>query len=425
MTNEATVTNLDDERLIREGEAAAKQNSAARVVRVRNALNEWRTASDQWIEKTLALAAELCAARKDCDNDDRRFGAWLLENSCDDLGRNARAAFIKIGQHLDLTRRVLESTKRRSIEHIWDEEVRPLIYQQRADTSTNPPPTPQPPPQSTTVAKTDEPPKNTLTQKAPKLTRSSGLFNVPRGDELASLFQSAKARATLSHVWHGRGGKQIWELITKALDGGLITPNNQACVRPNLLLLFPGAPPGIARQFDLTNQKERTRINDTLLPNMIACRDKLLADPSRLKEILANHEREQRTQQQARAVAQKRSAAVAVMPAAEQELMMFGQTVWPRVDINQGEYDYDQIRAAIWTFRDFEAWNVLAKENTESLARRIRNSLRYLGEYLQRTERDNRMAKIFTLMIWFSHLMEKNPKGECKWPHYPHVEGQW
>ena len=71
MPTEATVTQLDDERLIREGEAAAKQyvqernriDSAPRVVRLRNALNEWRAASDQWIEKTLALATELYAAR--------------------------------------------------------------------------------------------------------------------------------------------------------------------------------------------------------------------------------------------------------------------------------------------------------------------------------------------------------------------------
>ena len=42
--------------------------------------------------------------------------------------------------------------------------------------------------------------------------------------------------------------------------------------------------------------------------------------------------------------------------------MMFGQTVWPRLDIRQGDYDYDQVRAAIWTFRDYESWNQMAKE---------------------------------------------------------------
>jgi hypothetical protein len=35
------------------------------------------------------------------------------------------------------------------------------------------------------------------------------------------------------------------------------------------------------------------------------------------------------------------------------------------------------------------------------------------------------MAKIFSLVAWFSYLMEKNPTGECKWPMYPHIEGQW
>ena len=276
------------------------------------------------------------------------------------------------------------------------------------------------------AAKNEEPPKNTAAPPNRKLlTQRSGFHDAPRAEEIAAVFKHRHTRATLSHVWQGRGGKQIWELIVTALDAGLIMSTDKSVHAPTMALLLPSCSVSFTKQYDLSNQKVRTHVRDIVLPSMIACRDKLVAEPDRIREILSDHEKAQRGQQQAAVVAKKRAVAVAALPGAEQELMMFGQPVWPRIDISQGEYDYDQVRAAIWTFRDYESWNQMAKENIGSHALRIRNSLRYLGEYLQRTDRDNPMAKILSLMIWFSYLMEKNPAAPCKWPHYPHNEGQW
>jgi hypothetical protein len=51
---------------------------------------------------------------------------------------------------------------------------------------------------------------------------------------------------------------------------------------------------------------------------------------------------------------------------------MFGRVVWPRLDNLQGEYDYDQIRAAIWTFRDLDNWNRQIKTDNRVGSRAIR-----------------------------------------------------
>jgi hypothetical protein len=378
---------------------------------------------EEWIEGTLDLAQAFADARARFPSNNE-FGAWCGRNGHDHVSHQDRAALISMAENLPLARIVLEETERRSWQLIWAQEMKG----RRSSASKKEPSaasSPQPHAEIAPALETDDPSKNQPAAAGAKVTKRSKMYGAPRADELASLFQNKKTRHMIARIWQSRGGKQIWELIISALDAGLITPNKRDIEKPNLALLFPSVPPIVARGYDLSNQMERTRVRELLLPTMIACRDKLFAEPDRFREIISEHEKDQRGQQQAITVAKKRAVAVAAMPPLEQELVMFGQTVWPRLDINQGEYTYDQVRAAIWTFRDFEAWNQMAKEDTESHARRIRNSLRYLGEYLLRTDRENPMARIYNLMSWFSHLMEKNPKAECKWPMYPHIEGQW
>jgi hypothetical protein len=70
-----------------------------------------------------ALAIELKAARDECGGNDRAFGVWLAENGCDDLSAHQRAAVIKMAEHIEVAREVLESTNRRSLEHIWRSEI--------------------------------------------------------------------------------------------------------------------------------------------------------------------------------------------------------------------------------------------------------------------------------------------------------------
>lgn len=226
--------------------------------------------------------------------------------------------------------------------------------------TANPPPTPQPPSESAPTPKIETPPPEKIKSEvqfkpARQLTSRSGFYDAPRAQEIAALFQGA--HNVLSRVWRERAGKQIWKLLTTALDAGLITENNHAFGEPTLRLLFPLAPNGFSRRFNLSNLKQRLRVENSVLPAMIACRDELMAEPENIERIIMRYESEHRAKQRAVVVAEKRSVAVAALRSVEQELMMFGQTVWPRIDTSRGEYDYDQVRAAIWTFRDFESWN--------------------------------------------------------------------
>lgn len=399
--------------------------------RIRAALTRVETSRVEWINATLELATTLKEARERFPSNER-FSVWLAESGLDSdlIGHQGRAALINMAADLTLARIVLHETQRTSWRLIWEEEMQPRLTN-AGKTEPESLLQPQTPLLDAPVVKIDEPPK----EKPNPITRRQGrrrvgintaYSNAPRAEELAALFDNKDGRGVLAKIWCGPGGKKVWKLLLTAVDAGLLISNSNTSDIPNLRVLFPLMPSrGYASQFNLLDFRQCERVRDVILPAMIACRDKLFANPEHTQQIVAAYLQEQRGQQQQAVVAEKRAVAVQRLPVAEQELVMFGQTVWPRIDNGQGEYDYDQVRAAIWTFRDYEAWNQIAKEEVGSFALRIRNSLRYLREYMYRTDRNNPMNKIFALVIWFSHLMEKNPTAECKWPHYPHIEGQW
>jgi hypothetical protein len=96
-------------------------------MRVRRALDEYKDAQDNWSAHALALAIELSNARKECGGNDIKFGAWLSENGCDDLGRHDRQALINIGDFIDIAREVFATTSSLSVEQIWLKEIKPQI----------------------------------------------------------------------------------------------------------------------------------------------------------------------------------------------------------------------------------------------------------------------------------------------------------
>ena len=105
-----------------------------RPVRLRRALDEWHEASDQWVEKTIALAIELKEARDEYGSNDTAFGQWLVDNNCNDLDKNQRGALIKFAEHVELTRQVLKETSSRSLQLIWRNEIKPRLTNPDAET---------------------------------------------------------------------------------------------------------------------------------------------------------------------------------------------------------------------------------------------------------------------------------------------------
>jgi hypothetical protein len=430
---------------------------------LRRALDAWRNADDvlqvsrgQWVAATLDVAVALKAARDYCGGDDRAFGIWLVENGCDDFGHQDRAALINIGEHIEVARKVLSETTSQSVRLIWEDEVKPrlLTFTSAGKGTPGAESTQQPPENNAMTFKNEEAAQNNATNveaqlpeqvepvaaapKAPKAAatfapkpssvgRPAAYLKMPRGAEIAALFKNDGGRKRLSAIANSRMARQQWQLLLKAADTGLLTTNDSAPKSATIRMLFPQAPVGWSKQFSLDDPKARGIIEKMLLPAMIACKDQLLADPERTPQIIAAYENAQRANRQAEKRQQVVTAAVAALGPNQQELKVFGTTVWPRLDNRQGNYDYDQVRAAIWAFRDYLNWNVLMTRDNDPASHgiRIRNSTRYFREYLTRADQNSPMRPVFNLIIWFSYLWANSPTGECKWPAYPHIEGQW
>ena len=106
---------------------------------------------------------------------------------------------------------------------------------------------------------------------------------------------------------------------------------------------------------------------------------------------------------------------------------MYGVTLWPRPGNDFGTYDYDQIRVAAWTFRDWNMWLDKAY-SPGSRAIYIRNMIRWLVEYHRRvnpTGEPHPSRKALSLIGVIAGLMEKNPAAECRIPCDPKIEGHW
>jgi hypothetical protein len=88
-------------------------------------IERWYAVGINWRDLTLELSAKLWAARQRYP-DNQEFGEWL-DRHARRLSKNDRAALIKMGQHLEISRKVLEQSNRQSPQHIWQELVKPRL----------------------------------------------------------------------------------------------------------------------------------------------------------------------------------------------------------------------------------------------------------------------------------------------------------
>jgi hypothetical protein len=387
---------------------------------------------DRWVDSMLRLAARLREARERFQSNNA-FGHWLVDEAIG-LSENDRACLIKMGEEPEIFRGILiEQTDALHANTIYRK------YESRfgidSKTTTEPAKPSEPPEVPVVAEKTETPPTSEApvlvgtpdAKSAQPLKRTSPLFNLPRADEIAAIFLDANTRSLIGKAVKSRGGKAIWELVLTALDGGLLAPNSREFRVLTLNLLFPSATRGYVTRFDLTNQAQRKEIATKLLPAMIACRDQLFADPGNVQQIIEGYYKQRADETKAAAEEARIAKAMATLASGQQELRMFGKILWPRLDPGQGEYDYDQIRCAIWTFHDLDTWNeqVNGDNGVASRAIRIRLSTKWYSEYLLRNGRDNQMRVVFRLVSYLTRLFEHNPQGECKMPIYPLKEAEW
>src|SRR5262249_21012128 len=92
--------------------------------KIQDALQQEAEGHKLWIEGTLELISILDDARKRLGSD-QAFGTWLTENGYgeDRITRHDRSALLNMALDLNVTRKVLEQTHRRSWRLIWEEEI--------------------------------------------------------------------------------------------------------------------------------------------------------------------------------------------------------------------------------------------------------------------------------------------------------------
>lgn len=118
-----TESDLDEERL-----TTVKSDLDAAWVKIQNGLQLLAEGRKLWIEGTLELINILNDARNRLGSD-QAFGTWLSDNGYgeDCIKRHNRSALLNMALDLDVTREVLEQTRRTSWQLIWREEIQPRL----------------------------------------------------------------------------------------------------------------------------------------------------------------------------------------------------------------------------------------------------------------------------------------------------------
>lgn len=397
----------------------------------------------EWIEGTLAVAANLAEARRHF-TDNRLFSIWLAENDLAKLSENDRAALISMAANLITLRAVLiEQPEKLHPITIWRKCADRFNLGQVSKNEPSPPKIvnrPEPTPIPLPVESAPAEPAVSVVREGPKpkpenLNTRSPLHGLPRAEEVAAFYLETATRATLGKVFRTRGGRSIWDLVLAAIDGGVVTPTH-AVIRPspptaltmiNLRLVLPDAALPYAMRYNLLKSNDRKVVAEDILPAAIANREAYLANPEDLERIVARHGKpDPATIRVARQEAAMRRAA----DAGQQRIVVFGELMWPH---EQGLYDYDQIRCAIWVFKDFRAiFHAPPGQHPGSQADYIKVSMIWLNQYIARIQvsepaerHTHKMLRVLALLHKIADLMQRNPTGECVFPYSPKVEGEW
>jgi hypothetical protein len=394
--------------------------------RLRSACQHALEAQINWAESILEVAVIMWEARERFASN-QEFGHWLVENELDLYSRDDRAALIEMGEQQEISRRVLLETESVSVRLIRDEvsrRVRSVAKTPAKATSTENAVNP-----SQNAAGNSESSKKGGDSSSLKSGPKPKMVNMPRNQEVWGMFTDRNIWAALRDNIKGSAGKEIWELILLAIDQGFIRPSNVTSKLLNAKLLFTGVSIGTElSHWNLATPKHRKHVQEIIMPAAIANKQAILAEPHKVMEIVDKYLQQQDEERQQEKKAKEVQVAVAQMLPGQQQIVTYGETMWP-ASVNGSSYDYDQIRAACWHFRSIQNLLVNSPQNSsvQSEALLIRDSLKWISEYATHLGKQEKMSRIFKLVRAISFSLEKNAKGECKWPHHPHgnEEGKW
>jgi hypothetical protein len=386
----------------------------------------------EWIEGSLDLARNFWKARQEFD-DNQEFSVWLVKNDLDYFNKDDRAALINMGEDIELTKRVLEETRLFSYQLIWRDDIKPRLLIDKNTASI--------PVQVSNQQKPAEIPANSSNGAEKNLpiivhlpagrqrgmSERNPLAEKPRAEEVWNRYHGRKTRAALVKAVKHPGGNELWSLILTAIDQGFLKETNSETNTFSARMLFTEAPPnrGFLTNLDLATSKGRTFVKDVLMPAAIINREAILAEPDRIEQIIDEYRQAQRVEAHKQAQEREVQKAVSRLPAGQQQVVVYGETFWPPTD---SMYDYDQLRAAVWYFRNVSGLLSDGRDNSVgSVAIGIRQSIKFLSEYATFRSDQKKMQTIFSLVRNITLVWEQNPNAECKWPMYPigGEEGKW
>jgi hypothetical protein len=337
-----------------------------RKARVRQALDEWRAASEQWIEKTITLALELKAVRDECHSN-QEFSVWLAENDCDDLSKNTRAALINIAEHLELSREVLQITDRRSVELIWDKEIKPKIAATSSERSEDdvipihsaesPQNVPQEPERVETAipkeakckCEKSDLPRRPLHKGHGRRSPLKGLHDA----ELVNAHMLEKrARVEFGKFVRTPKGHPAWALLIESIETGLYGPPTRADSTTSMTVrvLLPWLPQLSFAGFHLKDPLTHKLVREVLFP-MLRERPELRETPHLVEREFNARRRaiEEDARRKSKLDEHKAKIQAGAMAAGEQPIVAFGEPLWPpqRPDLTS-PYSYKELCHACW-----------------------------------------------------------------------------
>jgi hypothetical protein len=270
-TETATIVDISDERLIRDGEAA-----------VDHYLNDLKNTRS----RIMPMALGLLVARR-AHKADREFGAWLQASPYNKLGKTDRAALINIGKHADFAVKFIRTTILISPETIWSaiegllppvsddrkpENQAPVEAKGGATASTKPVAAPS---ANSTVAESGERPRHDVVGSGSSAISDPGKAALPKQlgidhkdyAEFLSAYPKNPQRAiksALSALADKRGGKKhavaLFELgleIVRAGKAVQISGANTGSKEPDARVFLPHVPPGITKYITMKQLVER------------------------------------------------------------------------------------------------------------------------------------------------------------------------
>ncbi|HEY2242598.1 MAG TPA: hypothetical protein VGH47_00055 [Xanthobacteraceae bacterium] len=400
---------------------------ALRVERLRNRLDAYAKHQGEFADVVLGLATELFDARRECAGDDRAFGAWLGEYGCDDLGRHEREALIKIGEHAELARPVLQTTTSRSMQLIWLNEIKPIIPSVRADAPSptspieSPPASPSEPekPQVAVQQNVESTPELEPPPNRPTATKRSPLYGLPDADTMHDNFLDPNTRTNLGRLRRKRNGIAIWDLILKSIRSGVFGPPTKASIDDvSLRLVLPWLSRSrLTKHIDLKNERMRSLVDEALLPLLLErpelrqpenhdrlerefeLRRRSIDEKNRQKYILQEHEKE---------LARK------PLPINEEPILVYGTPLWPILGDLTPRYTYDELRHACWYVNYF--MQMIAAIGHEKL--RPVDVVLY-GRHFAKYMRPMAVKGFSNAVGDILGAYERNPTGETKHPPQP------